>query len=110
MRIKEFTRKGFKAWLIERWDQTIGVQGEETSCAIAQFVLEKIPNCAEANIGFDSEEDIPDFSYFDSEKKEWINLPQRLWTQDVIDKFDDLPGTPTGADLLRALGWVGKHG
>lgn len=93
------TRAEFKQWLKSRWDKTIGKQEDSSSCAIAQFLIEKY-GAVDCDVGSADE-----WGYYDKKKDEMVWLPKRAWVGRVIDKFDALPGTPKGCDLLKALGW-----
>lgn len=97
---RKITRAGFKAWLQERWNKTVGVQEDPHACAIAQYILERVPNASKPDVCSYT------WGYWDGETRKWVSLPSAAWQQRVIGTFDELKGVPTGADLLKALKWT----
>lgn len=99
----EIKRREFQQWLRDRWDKPIGVQKDSESCAIAKFIVHKVPK-AEPNIQGGG-----NFEYYLEDRDKFVQIKGKNWMEKVIDVFDQLPGRVTGADLLKAMGWNKKH-
>jgi hypothetical protein len=101
----EITRKEFQKWLRDNWDKSIGVQEDGSACAIAQFVIHKIPNAHPEIVQGDC-------SYYLEESGQFkvCSITRKQWMDEVIAAFDSIPRSinPCGADLLKAMGWD-KH-